>query len=203
MDALAQTVAAAIGMFAGTNIDDIVVLTTLFLAGRTTGRPRWWEIVGGQYLGFLTLVGVSVAAAAGLTAIPDPWVGLLGLIPLALGVRGLLAARRANPDSDRPAPIAAGLPAIAGVTIANGADNLSVYTPLFRTIGITASVVTIVVFLALLAGWCAAGALLGNHKVVIGWLERAGRWLVPAVFIAIGAVILVESGALGRLAAAG
>jgi cadmium resistance protein CadD (predicted permease) len=31
--------------------------------------------------------------------------------------------------------VATGMVSVAGVTIANGADNLSVYTPVFRTTG--------------------------------------------------------------------
>ena len=40
------TIAAAAAMFAATNIDDIVVLTALFLAS-SKGQPRAWHIVGG------------------------------------------------------------------------------------------------------------------------------------------------------------
>src|SRR6478735_1872196 len=47
---------AAIGAFAGTNVDDILILAVLF----TAGRPRAWEIWAGQYLGIVTLIAVSV-----------------------------------------------------------------------------------------------------------------------------------------------
>ena len=55
--------------------------------------------------------------------------GLLGLIPIALGIRGLLSTQDGQPK------VATNTVAVAAVTIANGADNISVYTPLFRTIG--------------------------------------------------------------------
>lgn len=38
---------------------------------------------------------------------------------------------------------------VAGVTIANGADNISVYTPLFRTIGLGPSLITAAVFIGI------------------------------------------------------
>ena len=81
------TIGSAIGLFAATNIDDIVVLTVLFLASRR-GSPRPWQIVAGQYLGFITLVVISVVAALGLTIVPDEWVGFLGLIPLGTALLG-------------------------------------------------------------------------------------------------------------------
>ncbi|MFF0518983.1 cadmium resistance transporter [Actinomadura nitritigenes] len=194
---MGATVGAAIGMFAGTNVDDIIVLTVLFLSGRTGGAPRARQIWAGQYAGVGVLVLVSVVAALGLTVVPDAWIGLLGLVPFALGVRGLAGAVRAG-DGDPP-PVASGTVAVAAVTIANGADNIAVYTPVFRTIGPGATAVTITVFAAGVALWCLAGSWLGSHKKVIEVVERYGRWLVPLVFMAIGAVIVVGSGVLTRL----
>ncbi|MEV4637287.1 cadmium resistance transporter [Actinoplanes sp. NPDC049548] len=195
---MGEIVLAAAGIFAGTNVDDIIVLTVLFLAARATGRPRPWQIWAGQYAGIAVLVAVSALAALGLTIVPDPWTGLLGLVPIALGVRGLVAAGRS--DDGAPETVAAGNAfAVAGVTVANGADNIAVYTPVFRTLGIGGSVVTVVVFAALVAVWCAAAAWLGSHRQVIAVAERYGHWLVPLVFVAIGLVIVIESGVLGRL----
>ncbi|MFC5182885.1 cadmium resistance transporter [Actinomadura harenae] len=191
--------ASAAGMFAGTNIDDIIVLTVLFLSSRATGSPRVWRIWGGQYAGFALLVLVSVVAALGLTIVPDDWVGLLGLVPLGLGVKGLVSAVRAKGDGEGGVPaVAATLPAVAGVTIANGADNISVYTPVFRTVGTASTVVMVCVFLVGVALWCLAGSVLGSHKKVIELVERHGHWFVPTVFVVIGGIIVVESGVLGR-----
>ena len=93
------TIGSAIGLFAATNIDDIVVLTVLFLAS-SRGNPRPWQIIAGQYLGFITLVVISVIAALGLTIVPDEWVGFLGLIPLGIGVWTLIRGLRRNGDND-------------------------------------------------------------------------------------------------------
>ncbi|WP_435190764.1 cadmium resistance transporter [Nonomuraea sp. bgisy094] len=116
MEGIAGTVATAVGMFAGTNLDDIIVLTVLFLSSRAGGAPRAWQIWGGQYAGIAVLVAVSVVAALGLTIVPDDWVGLLGLIPFALGVRGLVSAIRARGDDDTPPPGASSLAAVAAAS---------------------------------------------------------------------------------------
>lgn len=194
---MGATVGAAIGMFAGTDVDDIIVLTVLFLTARTGGAPRVRQIWAGQYAGVGVLVLVSVVAALGLAVVPDAWIGLLGLVPFALGVRGLVGAVRSG-DGDPP-PVASGTAAVAAVTIANGADNIAVYTPVFRTIGPGATAVTIAVFAAGVALWCLAGSWLGSHRKVIEVVERYGRWLVPLVFMAIGAIIVAGSGVLTRL----
>jgi len=193
---LLGAVVTAAGVFAGTNVDDLIVLTVLFLAARASGRPAAWQVWAGQYAGIAALVLVSVLAALGLTLVPDRWVGLLGLVPVALGLRGLIAAGRRTDES----PVVAGNAfAVAGVTIANGADNIAVYTPLFRTIGLSGTVVTVVVFAVLVAVWCLAASWLGSHRRVIALVERWGHWLVPIVFVVIGTLIIAESGVLGQM----
>ncbi|MEV4492141.1 cadmium resistance transporter [Micromonospora coxensis] len=190
-DLLAAAAAAAL-VFAATNVDDIVVLTVLFVAARGTGRPRPWHIVAGQYLGIGALVTVSVVAAAGLLVVPDPWTGLLGLLPIALGVRALFA----RSDDDEPPAVVGSLVGVAGVTIANGADNIAVYVPVFRSLDPASGLVWLLVFAALVAAWCTAAALLGSHPRVVALVGRIGHWLVPAIFIAIGVTILATSGLL-------
>lgn len=158
------------------------------------------EIWAGQYGGIAVLVAVSMVAALGLTIVPDKWVGLLGLVPFALGARGLVSAIRARDRGQQPSPaVVTGPVSIAGVTIANGADNISVYTPLFRTIGVDNSLITVTVFAVLIGVWCLAASWLSSHRTIIAVVQRYGHWIVPAVFMLIGAVIVVGSGVIGRL----
>ena len=194
------TIAAAVGLFAATNIDDVVVLTVLFLAS-TRGTLPGWKVVVGQYAGFVALVAISVLAAAGLTIVPDKWVGLLGLVPLGIGLVGLVRAlrRRGDDDDDDSAVRAGGVLGVAGITIANGADNISLYTPVFRTTPIPDTVVTIAVFLVLVAVWCLVARFVGTNKTVTEALEKIEHWLVPAVFTGLGLYILIESGVIMRL----
>ena len=73
----------AVVAFATTNIDDIFLLMLFFSQVNATFWPQ--HIVVGQYLGFAVLVEVSVLGYFGTLAIPRIWVGLLGLVPIALG----------------------------------------------------------------------------------------------------------------------
>ncbi|MBE7701347.1 cadmium resistance transporter [Oerskovia sp. Sa1BUA8] len=198
-----STIAGAVGLFVATNLDDIVVLTVLFaVAARGTSRLRGWQIVAGQYLGLITLIAVSFLAALGLTIVPDEWVGLLGLIPLAIGVLALVRTLRGKADDDEAesALKTVGLLGVAGITIANGGDNIAIYTPVFRTISTTDALVTIAVFLVLLAGWCLLARAIGSNEKVTEALEKVEHWLVPVVFIGLGLFILIESGTLAHIA---
>ena len=68
-----------------------------------------------------------------------------------------------------------------------------------RTFSPTDTAITIVVFLVLVAAWCALGRAIGTNRRVTEALERIEHWLVPVVFIGLGLFILVESGVVPRL----
>jgi cadmium resistance protein CadD (predicted permease) len=189
--ATVATIAVAAGVFAGSNVDDLIVLTVLFLNARTdrtaeTARP--WRIVLGQYLGFAALVAISIGAAVGLVIVPDRWIGLLGLIPLTIGCRGLVLARRDG--ADRPAIRVRGILGVAGICVVNGADNISVYAPLLRTLSPGNGVLTVLTLFAGVAVWCAVAAWLGTRAGIIDMVGKIGHWLVPAVFVLIGFALL-------------
>jgi cadmium resistance protein CadD (predicted permease) len=104
VSSLPASAATAVALFAATNVDDLVVLALLSAASRATGRPRRREIWAGQYLGFATLVGLSLAVGRGLSLILSRWLWLLALIPLAVGVLTLVAAIRSARRPSQSAP---------------------------------------------------------------------------------------------------
>jgi cadmium resistance protein CadD (predicted permease) len=191
---------AAAALFAGTNVDDLVVLAVLSASSRAGGRPERWQIWAGQYLGIAVLVAVSVAAGRGLALIPERWIWLLGLLPLGLGAAKLIIAIRTRRRGGQAVVAAASsLPGVAGITIANGGDNLAAYTPVFATIGGAAAAVTAVVFAAGTAVWCLAGWWLVSHHRVTDTARRWGHWIIPVVYILIGLYIFQKAGAFGRV----
>ncbi len=191
----------AAGLFAVTNVDDLLILALFFAqgAGRRGAAAR---VVAGQYLGFLAILAVAAAAAFGASFLPDPVLPYLGLLPLALGLKAAWQAWRNHRDGDEDAPAGdrAGGPKaleVAAVTFANGGDNLGVYVPVFATAGAGAMSVYVAVFLALVGVWCAAGRYFATRPVVARVLGRWGHLLLPFVLIGVGALILVEGGAFG------
>lgn len=201
------TIVTALLAFAATNIDDILLLTMWF--GSAGGSLQGRHIVAGQYLGFAALVAVSLLGALGALLLPREYIGFLGFLPIALGI---LALRRGGEDEEEEGVMqrisgasgsrGGGLFApptwtVAAVTIANGADNLSVYVPLFAATPPTQLGVMVLVFFALVAVWCFAGARLAELPAVARTISRYGDVLVPFVLLGLGAFILWESGALG------
>src|SRR5688572_980443 len=85
LTSLFTVTALGIVVFATTNIDDILLLAAFF-ADRTM-RPA--AVVVGQFVGIAALTFASAVAALLALTVPDGWIALLGIAPLALGIRGL------------------------------------------------------------------------------------------------------------------
>ena len=88
---LGADLGVAAAAFVGTNVDNCVV-TMAMVAGAPLERAH--RIAAGQVFGFAVLTVVSAAAAAVLFEFSTAVVGLLGLVPLAIGVRGLVGLVR-------------------------------------------------------------------------------------------------------------
>ncbi|MEV8511754.1 cadmium resistance transporter [Dactylosporangium sp. NPDC051484] len=186
-----DTLGRAIGLFAVTNVDDLLILALYFARG--DGRPgATRQVVLGQYLGFAAILAVSAAGAFGVTFLPERALPYLGLIPLVLGLRAAWRAWRSRGDDGDP-PAGRGGPAaaeVAAVTLANGGDNIGVYVPVLATGGAGRIALYAVVFLALVAVWCAAGRHLATRPAVARMLGRWGNVALPVVLVGIGVLIL-------------
>ncbi|XYI03671.1 cadmium resistance transporter [Sorangium sp. So ce1128] len=205
MEQILPSLGVSAVVFISTNIDDVLLLTAFFSDPDFTPR----QVVAGQFLGIAALVLASVACAVLAVRVPEGWIGLLGLAPLALGLRGLWALWRgagAGDDEDaddRPRGRAARFRAlaVATVTVANGGDNLGVYIPLFSSSpGLVPLHAT--VFAIMTGALCALGHHLVNHPVLGSRIRRHGRVALPFVLIGLGLWILSDSLALIRPASA-
>lgn len=190
----------AVGLFTVTNIDDILVIALFFaqVAGRRNGTT---VVVVGQYLGFLAILAAAVVGALGAGLLPESVLPYLGLLPLLLGLWAARKAWRERHDEDDEDTGSGtgdiGILTVATVTLANGGDNIGVYVPVFATARIGGMVVSVVVFLVLVAVWCLAGRFLATRPPVARALARWGHIILPVVLIGIGLLILVEGGAFG------
>ena len=189
----------AVAGFAATNIDDILLLA-VFFADRTL-RPS--SVVAGQFAGIGLLTLVSAVAAFLALAIPVGWIAFLGLVPLALGIRGLLALwqLKDRDDWEEQAEIQAvdtegrsrhsQWMSVAAVTVANGGDNLGVYVPLFSREASWMPMYA-AVFAVMTAIWCAVGYGVVNHPLWGARVRHYGHIALPFVLLGLGLLILSD-----------
>jgi cadmium resistance protein CadD (predicted permease) len=86
---------------------------------------------------------------------------------------------------------------VAGVTIANGGDNIGIYVPLFVTLTWSDKTTMVIIFLAMTVLWCMIAKYFVKHPYVASVVEKYGHIITPFVLVLLGIFILYENGTLG------
>lgn len=181
-------------LFVVTNLDDLVVLALFF--GRANGAADRSRIVVGQYVGFGAILLVSVGLALGAAQLPDGVTAYLGLIPIGIGLHAAWRTWRDRPALEGVArPMS--LVVVAGVTLANGGDNVGVYVPALARYSVVELAGVGAIFLVLVAVWCVAGALLAAHRAIASAMTKTGHVVYPVALVVIGVIVLVSGNAFG------
>lgn len=189
----------AVGLFIATNIDDIIVLS-LFVARGAGQAGTTLRILAGQYLGFAGILAATTLVTLGADAfLPTEAIPYFGLIPLALGLWAAWQAWQGDDDDDEAKVSGKNVSAltVAGVTFANGGDNIGVYVPVFLNVDTATVIIYCVVFLILVAGLVLLAKFVATRPPIAEVLERWEHVLFPIVLIGLGIFILLSGGAFG------
>lgn len=191
-----QNVVTSIILYSGTAVDLLIILM-LFFAKRKS-RKDIINIYLGQFLGSVSLIFLSLLFAFVLNYIPSKEIlGLLGLIPIFLGLKVLLLG-----DSDGEAIAKDGLQKdnknliflVAMITFAScGADNIGVFVPYFITLNLANLIVTLLTFLVMIYLLVFSAQKLAQVPSVGETLEKYSRWFIAVVYLGLGIYILIEN----------
>ena len=197
-----QNIVTSIILYSGTAVDLLIILM-LFFAKRKS-RKDIINIYLGQFLGSVSLILLSLLFAFVLNYIPSREIlGLLGLIPIFLGLKVLLLG-----DSDGEAIAKDGLRKdnknliflVAMITFAScGADNIGVFVPYFTTLNLTNLIVTLLTFLVMIYLLVFSAQKLAQVPSVGEILEKYSRWFIASVYLGLGIYILIENNVFDML----
>ena len=199
---MVQNVVTSIILYSGTAVDLLIILM-LFVAKRKS-RKDIINIYLGQFLGSVSLIFLSVLFAFVLNYIPSKEIlGLLGLIPIFLGLKVLLLG-----DSDGEAIAKDGLRKdnknliflVAMITFAScGADNIGVFVPYFITLNLANLIVALLTFLVMIYLLVFSAQKLAQVPSVGETLEKYSRWFIAVVYLGLGIYILIENNVFDML----
>lgn len=191
-----QNVVTSTILYSGTAVDLLIILM-LFFAKRKS-RKDIINIYLGQFLGSVSLILLSLLFAFVLNYIPSKEIlGLLGLIPIFLGLKVLLLG-----DSDGEAIAKEGLRKdnknliflVAMITFAScGADNIGVFVPYFTTLNLANLIVALLTFLVMIYLLVFSAQKLAQVSSVGEILEKYSRWFIAVVYLGLGIYILIEN----------
>ena len=199
---MVQNVVTSIILYSGTAVDLLIILM-LFFAKRKS-RKDIINIYLGQFLGSVSLILLSLLFAFVLNYIPSKEIlGLLGLIPIFLGLKVLLLG-----DSDGEAIAKDGLRKdnknliflVAMITFAScGADNIGVFVPYFITLNLANLIVALLTFLVMIYLLVFSAQKLAQVPSVGETLEKYSRWFIAVVYLGLGMYILIENNSFDML----
>ena len=198
-----QTIISALAVYVSTSIDYLLILMIIFSQSSTKGKMK--GIIGGQYLGTGMLVAFSLFTAYVLNLIPEDWIiGLLGLIPLYLGIRIAFKGEQDEDEEEVLEKMEAGggnrlFWTVALITVASGGDNLGIYIPYFTSLTGLETGVALIVFAISVAILCYISYRLSKITLISETIEKYQRVIVSLVFIGLGIYIMIENGTIQTL----
>ena len=195
---LLSTIPLCIAAFVATNVDDLFLITLFF----SNPRFRTAPIVVGELAGIFALSVLSLTGYLASFAVPLPWIGLLGFLPIFIGLKHLRKPKPSDETDPLPKTRSSFFSIALSVTlmtVANGGDNIGVYTPLFASSTRQQILVLILVFLAMMGLWCAFGHFLVHNKITGKSFKKGGHGIFPYVLIALGFYVFWKCGTFGLI----
>src|SRR5215204_2989182 len=176
--------AIGVAAFVATNIDDIFVLMMFFSSLAYPVR----KVVLGQYIGIGLLIAISALGSLFSLVVPTYIIGLMGIIPIVIGVKNLIEIRKKDKlpprqvVQDKKNKSYLSFLSVAAVTFSNGGDNIGVYIPLFSKYNSVSQITTVtVVFIAMTTVWCIVSYYFMNHPLVASRIRHVGNIVLPFV----------------------
>lgn len=181
----------------------------LFGKVNRTFRPK--HIVLGEYLGFTALVLASLPGYFGGLILPQAWIGLLGFLPIAIGISHLMS-REDNGEVVKTVSFSTSVAhsqphkkslwatlrdpqtyRVSAVTIANGGNNIGIYVPLFASSNLPSLGIILLVCYCTVGVWCILSYFMTRNPLMAPMGARYGRKIFPFVLIWLGLSILIKS----------
>ncbi len=207
---LISTLVIGISTALATTFDDNLYLTAFFGKVNRTFRPK--HIVLGEFVGFTALVLASLPGFFGGLLIPSTWIGLLGLLPIIIGISHLMSREDGGEEVQTVSMnFTSGAKShrhkkslwatlrdrqtyrVSAVTIANGGNNIGIYVPLFASSNLPSLGVILCVCYVSVGVWCCLSYFMTRNPLMAPLLTRYGRKIFPFVLIWLGFSILMKS----------
>ncbi|MBD2691183.1 cadmium resistance transporter [Anabaena catenula] len=211
MSWLIGTLIIGISAAFATTFDDNLYLTAFFGKVNHIFRPK--HIIIGEFMGFTTLVIASLPGFFGGLFLPEAWIGLLGILPIIIGISHLMNrdeeedtlqavsvkfAHSVKPQRQEKTLLATlkdpQTYRVSAVTIANGGNNIGIYIPLFASSNVPSLAVILCVCYSSVGLWCFLSYNLTRNPLMASVMTRYGRKIFPFVLIYLGLSIMVKSG---------
>lgn len=209
MDWLIETIKIGLAAAVATTFDDNIYLTGFFSEVNRNFRPK--HVVVGELIGFSALVSVSLVGFFLGLVVDSTWIGLLGILPILIGLRNLWNLKNASENDKSLKPKKnrkyKGFDSqklslwdvirdrqtysVSTVTISNGGNNLGIYIPLFASSSVPNLIVIILTCYLTVCTWLFMSYHLTRQPGISVVLSRYASKVFPFVLMWLGYRIIM------------
>jgi cadmium resistance protein CadD (predicted permease) len=214
MDWLIETIKIGLAAAVATTFDDNIYLTGFFSEVNRTFRPK--HVVVGELIGFTALISISLVGFLIGLAISSDWIGLLGILPILIGLNNLrlLIVNKDESVENKSANLKQNARfrgfdsrerslldiiqdrqtyRVSAVTISNGGNNLGIYIPLFASSSLQSLAVIVPICYLIVCTWLFMYYYLTRTPGIALVLSRYASKLFPFVLMWLGLRIILDN----------
>ncbi len=184
-------IGVAAGAFIGTNLDNLLLLVTL----RARYERQTRSVTAGYVTGMIVIGFIAVLIGKVGDFIPLAYLGLLGVVPMTMGV---LALSKLFLKSDTGQAVSSATPetplavfsTLVSTQLSNGTDTILAFSMLLADSKDTADYFLVPTFLAMIGVFSGLAYYLLKNGKLSRVLNRYGQYVTPVILILVGIYIL-------------
>lgn len=188
MNELLIIVGVTAGAFISTNLDNLLLLATMY--SRYYRHP--WTVTAGYFVGMNLIAAITIAVGLVGEFIPIAYLGLLGVIPMMIGVLALWKLYRHSRNTEKVDSTYAGNSVLAiffalvTIQLSNGADTIITFSALYADSSNPSDYIVAPTFFTMVGvfAWLAFYSV--KHPRLSDVLVRYGQYVTPFILIFVG-----------------
>ncbi|MDH4021225.1 MAG: cadmium resistance transporter [Xanthomonadales bacterium] len=194
MNEILIVVGVTASAFIGTNMDNFLLLVTMY--SRYFRHPG--TVAAGYFTGMVLIAAITIAIGKLGDFIPVKYLGLLGIIPMMMGVIAFWKLFR-RPQADELDGTFAGnsglaiFSALVTIQLSNGTDTIITFSTLYADSSNPTDFIVAPAFFAMVGVFAWAAYYSVRHPGIGRFLARYGKYVTPFILILVGFYIFTDT----------
>ena len=182
-------IALVVGSYAATNIDNLTLVVSWMLAGKTSA----FGLASGYALATFAVLVIAIVLGLSSSVIPIKLIGFLGFIPIGLGIYSLMGQCRGEEESKAAYSKSGAALGIAATLTANSVDSIIIFAPMLADTKASIDPFIAVAFCAVAGAWFWLAKVASHHAARLNAITKAAGWIAPLMMIYVGIYILLNT----------
>ena len=182
------------GAFIGTNLDNLLLLAAMY----SRYEQRAGIVTAGYFAGMILIGFITLLIGEVGDIIPLAYLGLLGVVPMMMGVLSLWKLFRSTQPGEVTSVVAADTRlavffALLSTQLSNSADSIITFSALFADSSDPSDYMVAPTFLAMTGIFAGVAYYSVKHPKLSRFLGRYGQYVTPFILILVGYYILSDT----------